>query len=76
MNTTVLALVRALVERLDGEAVCDDCITQRLGLSIRQHANYKTLELAGIQGFERTFDQCALCGSKRKVIRKVRKQKR
>ncbi|OJY60537.1 MAG: hypothetical protein BGP16_05645 [Sphingobium sp. 66-54] len=67
--TTVLSQVRALIERLAPEPICDDCITQRLGLSVRQHANHKTRELAGMNGFERQIGPCALCGSQKKVIR-------
>lgn len=51
--TTVLSQVRALIERLSPEPICDDCITERLALSVRQHANHKSRELAGTSGFER-----------------------
>lgn len=70
--TTVLERVRALIERLSPEPVCDDCITERLGLTVRQHANHKTRELAGARGFERRQDECSLCGAHKKVIRKRR----
>ncbi|SLJ91289.1 hypothetical protein [Novosphingobium mathurense] len=70
--TTVLAQVRGLIERLAPEPVCDDCITERLGLSVRQHANHKTRELAGERGFERRLDPCVLCGATKKVIRKLK----
>ncbi|UYY57026.1 hypothetical protein [Sphingomonas sp. S2-65] len=66
---TILDQVRALIERLAPEPVCDDCITERLGLSVRQHANHKTRELAGSGGFERRLDPCSLCGVTKKVIR-------
>lgn len=66
---TVLDKVRGLIERLSPQPVCDDCITQRLGLSVRQHANHKTRELAGMHGFERQLDACSLCGETKKVIR-------
>lgn len=67
----VLDDVRALIERLAPEPVCDDCIAERLGLSVRQYANHKTLELAGSPGFERRIDVCSLCGATKKVIRRV-----
>ncbi len=67
--TTVLDQVRGLIERLSPEAICDDCITERLGLSVRQHANHKTRELAGSNGFERRLEPCAICGATKKVIR-------
>jgi hypothetical protein len=64
--TTVLEQVRRLIERL--APICDDCITERLGLSVRQHANHKTRELAGVEGFERRIGPYAICGSAKKVI--------
>ncbi|MEN3746047.1 hypothetical protein TPR58_02620 [Sphingomonas sp. HF-S3] len=67
---TISEQVRRLIERLAPEPVCDDCITQRLGLGIRQHANVATRELAGRDGFERRKDECALCGATRLVIGK------
>jgi hypothetical protein len=68
---TVLADVRSLIQRLAPEAICDDCIADRLNLSVRQHANHKTRELAGAQGFRRRKDICALCGGEKLVIAKV-----
>ena len=68
--TTVLNQVRALIERLSPEPICDDCITEKLGLSVRQHANHKTRELAGTAGFERRNDACAICETTKLVIRK------
>lgn len=67
----VLDDVKAFVTRLAPEAVCDDCISERLGLTVRQHANHKTRELAGSGGFERRKDLCSLCGSDKLVIRKA-----
>lgn len=64
--------VRALIERLSPEPVCDDCIVDTLKLSLPGHANRKTRELAGRDGFERTLGACSLCGGARKVIRQVR----
>ena len=66
---TVLDDVRRLIERLSPEPVCDDCIAERLDLSVRQHANHKTRELAGSDGFERRKDVCTLCGATKLVIR-------
>ena len=68
---TVLDDVRALVTRLSPEPVCDDCISERLHLSVRQHANRKTRELAGAGGFERRKDVCSLCDGEKLVIRKA-----
>lgn len=69
--TTVLEDVRSFVARLSPDAVCDDCISERLGLSVRQHANHKTREPAGSGGFERRKGVCSLCGSEKLVIRKT-----
>jgi len=66
---TVLDQVRGLIERLSPEPICDDCICERLGLSVRQHANHKARELAGTRGFERRKDTCSICGVEKKVIR-------
>ena len=66
---TVLEKVRGLIEHLAPHAVCDDCITERLNLSVRQHANHKTRELAGEPSFERGLDLCSLCQAHKKVIR-------
>lgn len=68
---TVLDDVRALVVRISPQAICDDCVTERLGLSVRQHANHKTLELAGTAGFERRRDRCSFCAGDKLVIRKT-----
>ncbi len=68
---TVLDQVRGLIERLSPAPVCDDCIAERLGLSVRQHANIKARELAGQGGFERRIDSCSLCGATKKVIRRT-----
>lgn len=68
---TILDRVRALVQRLSPQPVCDDCVADTLGLSVRQHANHKTRELAGSDGFERRKDICGLCGSEKLVIRKT-----
>jgi hypothetical protein len=67
---TVLEQVRRLIERLSPQPICDDCITERLELSLRQHANHKSRELAGSHGFVRTKGPCSLCGQNKLVIRK------
>ena len=68
-SMTVLERVRALVTRLSPAAICDDCITEKLDLSVRQQANHNTRELAGGQGFERRIDSCSLCLATKTVIR-------
>ena len=66
---TVLDRVKDLVVRLSPQPICDDCIAERLQLSVRQHANHKTRELAGNSGFERKIDACSMCGAQKTVIR-------
>ena len=68
----VIDEVRALITRLSPAPICDDCVAERLGLSIRQHANHKTRELAGSNGFERRKDICSLCHGEKLVIRLTR----
>lgn len=67
---TVLDDVRGLIERLSPDQICDDCISERLALSVRQHANHKTRELAGSGGFDRQKGACSICGANKIVIRK------
>lgn len=69
MRGTVLDRVRSLVIRLAPEPVCDDCIAERLSLTVRQHANRNTRELAGTAGLERQIGECTLCGRTKNVIR-------
>lgn len=68
---TVLDQVKALIERLSQQPICDDCIAEKLDLNVRQYANRKTRELAGAHGFERRIDACSMCGSQQKVIRRT-----
>jgi hypothetical protein len=68
---TVFEQVRAFVSRLAGEPVCDDCIAEKLGLSVRQDAGHTARELAGEAGFVRAKDACALCGASKLVIRRA-----
>jgi hypothetical protein len=67
---TVLDRVRGLIDRLSPEAICDDCVAERLELNVRQHANHKTRELAGSGGYERTKDRCSFCGEDKLVVRR------
>ncbi len=70
--TAEIAKVRALIERLGPQPVCDECIAERLDLAVLEPAELRTLELAGADGFERRLDACALCGTTKKVTRKAR----
>ena len=66
---TIDDMIRQLVTGLAGEAVCDDCITDRLALSVRTQANQVTRVLAGEKTFDRQKDPRALCGASKLVIR-------
>jgi hypothetical protein len=68
-NMTVLDQVRDLIIRRAPACVCDDCIADELHLSVRQHANHKTRELAKMRGFDRREGRCARCAGDKKVIR-------
>jgi hypothetical protein len=68
---TVLDDVAAFIGRLSPDAVCDDCIAERLKLTVRQHANHKTRELAGSGGYERRKGPCSLCRGEKLVIRRT-----
>ena len=72
MRMSVLDDVGAFVARLWPAPVCDDCVADRLGLNVRQHANQRTRELAGSDGFERRKDVCSLCFGVELVIRRIR----
>ena len=67
---TVLEQVRGLIDRLSPDPICDDCISERLGLSVRQRANHKTRKQAGTRGFERRKDGCAIWGVTKLAIRR------
>lgn len=64
--------VRALIDRLTPVPICDDCVAERLALSVRQHANHKAREHAGSNGFERRKDICSMCFAEKLVIRRVK----
>lgn len=68
-GTTIASQIERLVSRLDGAGVCDDCITERLDLSVRSQANLVTRELGGQRGYERSKDACTLCTRVKTVIR-------
>lgn len=68
-GTTIASQIERFVSRLDGAGVCDDCITERLDLSVRSQANLVTRGLGGQRGYERSKDACALCARVKTVIR-------
>ncbi|WP_438727943.1 hypothetical protein ACR9YC_11955 [Parasphingorhabdus sp. DH2-15] len=68
---TVLDDVAHMIGSISPEAICDDCITDRLGLTVRQHANHKTRILAEEAGYMRQKDICSVCDSTKLVIKTV-----
>lgn len=61
--------IEALVKRLDGAAVCDDCITDRLDLSSVAQVAVVTHAAGGSGGFERLKAPCGLCTEAKMVLR-------
>lgn len=62
--------VEALVRRMDGAPLCDECITDRLDLSSLAQAAIVTGAAGGTSDFERLKGPCSLCGEARLVIRR------
>jgi hypothetical protein len=69
---TVKSDVEAFLIQRRPNAVCDDCVATGLALSVRQHANHKTRELAHEPEFKRDLGQCGICGCQKQVIRYVK----
>ncbi len=65
---TVLEDVSDLIKHIAPATICDDCVADRLGLSVRQHANHKTRKLSVMRGFDRRKDVCSVCGASKLVI--------
>lgn len=66
---TVPERVREYIIGRTPEAVCDDCIADSLGLSVRQHANQKTRALSREPSFGRRKGICVSCDRTKEVIR-------
>lgn len=66
---TVLERVAEAIKAKQPHPICDDCLATELKLSVRQHANHKTRELAVKPGFRREQARCFSCGSTKKCIR-------
>lgn len=65
---TIADRIEALVRRLDGVAVCDDCVTDRLDLSSVALVTGVTSSAGENGGFERLKTSCGLCGATKAVI--------
>lgn len=68
---TVLSDVENLIIARSPGALCDDCIKEVLGLSVRQHANHKTRELEKSPKFMREYGLCSRCSKTKLVISSV-----
>ena len=75
-GATALEQVKDFIIAQSPRAICDDCIADRLNLSVRQHANHKTRELEKTLGFDWRVQVCAICGSEKKAIRHAQKLQR
>ena len=62
--------VEALIVRLAPDAICDDCIMEKLALADAHEARARAIELAGMMRFERSIRACSLCGVSRSTIRR------
>ena len=70
-RSTTAERVEALVRRMDGTPLCDECIADRLDLSSVAQAGTATQAAGGARGFELLKAPCGLCGEPRQVIRSV-----
>jgi hypothetical protein len=69
---TVLEQVEGLLARISPNALCDDCIADKLAIRPRQHANHKTRELEKLLGYDRRVAECSLCKrTDKKVTRRA-----
>jgi len=66
---TIAGQIERLIETLGGTPVCDDCITDRLNLSVRSQANVVTRELGNHERFDRAKTSCGQCGAIKTAIR-------
>ena len=60
---SIAGQIEALIQRPEGVAICDDCVTDRLNLSVRSQANVVTRGLGGGGGYRREKRACGLCNS-------------
>ena len=67
---TIARRVNAFVTAQRPRAYCDDCIADALELSRRQQSARVTGALETTNDFLREHDECAGCGSVKKVIRR------
>lgn len=68
-KTTIADRIEVFVKQMDGAAVCDDCITDRLDLSSIAQVAVFTHAVDGSGGFERLKAVCGLCAQPKLVLR-------
>ncbi len=66
---TVLERVQHVLAEISPRAICDDCLAKKVELSVRQHANHKSRQLAKDKGYLREKETCPFCGDHKLVIR-------
>src|SRR3546814_15154043 len=65
---TIAGQIEQLIESLEGAATCDDCITDRLNLSVRSQANSVTRDLGDDTRLARGHTTYGLCGQTQQAI--------
>ena len=65
---TIEGQIEALIQRLQGVAICDDCITERLNLSERSQAELVTRNLGGSREYLCSRAPCGMCDGVKTVI--------
>lgn len=68
-RSTIAGQIEQLVETLGGARICDDCITDRLDLSVRSQANAVTRGMEGEEAFVREKGRCIDCARNKIVVR-------
>lgn len=69
---TPLEHVAEFIKDANCVAYCDDCITEKLGLSADQHVGRHTSALARLPNCDRHEGKCSRCEGHKQVIRYVR----
>lgn len=67
---TIAWRVNEFITRAKPRAYCDDCIANAIKLSRRQQSARVTGALETTSDFVRELDECAGCGTQKKVIRR------
>jgi hypothetical protein len=64
--------VADFLRRHRGQPLCDDCITESLGLARRQEVHPVTTALGQTGDFVKDQDECSECGKKKLATRATR----